>query len=358
MSTESLRVAVIGAGAIARLGHIPGLQKVSGVKVVALCDSSRERAEALAVQTGIPKVYTDFRELIAQEPLDAVTLGIPNALHASMALAALDAGLHVFCEKPLAISLEQGRSMVEAVGRSGKVFALNMQMRARADFTWVREAIRAGKLGEVRYATGRWFRQRGIPGFGSWFTRKELSGGGVLMDIGVHMLDATLWMLGYPEVSSVRGEIQAVHGPRGRGLGGWGVERHETGVFDVEDFAALHLRLKDGGLVTTEVSWAFHGRDEHRVQIVGTESGVDVSSELYGEATPVRVYSEENAGEPSPVIPRSEGSDWDRTVADFIGAIREKRRPLCPVDEGFAALRYLLAGYESARTGAEVAVPD
>lgn len=345
----------MGAGSIARLGHIPGLQKVGGVEVVALCDRAEDRAGALAREMGIPRVYANFTEMVGKEDLDAVTLGVPNALHAPMAIEALEAGLHVFCEKPLAISTEEGGAMLAAAQRSGRTLAMNMQQRTRPEYAGVRRLFAEGSLGEVRYVNARWFRRSGIPGFGSWFTRRELAGGGVLMDIGVHMLDVALWMLGFPEVSAVRGEVQSVHGPRGRGLGGWGAERHTAGVFDVEDFASLHLRLKNGGLVTIEVSWATFGQDEMRVQVLGSEAGVDIDGEKYGGKAPVRIFHENPAEDVPLKLPkRPPGTDWDHTTADFVSSIREGRAPLAPAREGLEMLRILQAGYTSAREGREV----
>src|SRR5690242_750848 len=148
-----------------------------------------------------------------------------------------------------------------------------MHNRIRAEMLLLRDIISAGQFGKFSYANARWFRRTGIPGFGSWFTRRELAGGGVLMDTGVHMLDLVMWMLGFPQVAAVRGETQSVHGPQERGLGRWGVDRVAGGTFDVEDIAAAHLRLADGGLITIEVSWALYGRDEQRVQIFGDAGG-------------------------------------------------------------------------------------
>ncbi len=305
--TRPLRVGIVGAGAIATLGHIPGLQRVPDVQIVAICDTNAERARAAAARFGIPAVFEDYNDMLAQVELDAITVGVPNLYHAPVTLAALAAGKHVLCEKPLAITVADGEAMVEAARRAGLLLAVNMHNRLRADMQVLREIVAGERLGRVGYASARWFRRSGIPGFGSWFTRRDLAGGGVLMDIGVHMLDLATWLLGFPQVAAVRGETQAIHGPRGRGLGGWGIERVPGGTFDVEDFAASHLRLANGGLVTVEVSWAVHGRDEQRVQLFGDEAGAELVPRpvrrRYGAAPVPRGGRHTGRGHPDPAAP-------------------------------------------------------
>jgi predicted dehydrogenase len=273
-------------------------------------------------------------------------------------LAALQAGKHVLCEKPLATTVADGEAMVAAARDAGRLLALNMHNRVRADMQVLRALTTEGRLGKIGYTSVRWFRRSGIPGFGSWFTRRDMSGGGVLMDIGVHMLDLALWLLGFPQVVAVRGETQAIHGPRGRGMGGWGIERVPGGTFDVEDLAATHLRLADGGLVTVEVSWAIHGRDELRVQLFGDTAGADASNEVYGLAAPLRIYKDEGNTpvEMIPTLPRLAGSEWDRSMARFVEAIRTGAEPTATGEEALTVLRLLDATYRSASEGREITV--
>ena len=260
--SKPVRVGIIGAGAIAMHGHIPGIKRHPHGSVVAVCDTNQERAASLASSHGIAQVYQDWRELLRNPEIDAVTVALPNALHAEVSIAALKAGKHVLCEKPLAMTVAQGEEMVATAHAQGRILAINMSNRPRTEVQYMRQQVASGALGTISYATGRMIRRAGIPGFGSWFTRRELAGGGALLDIGVHMLDMVLHILGEPKVAAIRGEVQAVHGPQRRGLGGWGSDRVMDGTFDVDDLAALHLRLADGGLVTIEVTWAFYGQNE------------------------------------------------------------------------------------------------
>src|SRR5262249_36295366 len=157
---------------------------------------------------------------------------------------------------------------------------------------------------------------------------------------------------------AVRGETQAIHGPRGRGLGGWGVDHVSGGTFDVEDFAAIHLRLADGGLVSVEVGWALYGRDEQRVQLYGDEGGADISGDLYGSATPLRLYRAE-VGVPAeviPALPRLAGSEWDRSMGRFVAAVRGEGEPTATGKEALVVLELLDAAYRSATEGHEITI--
>ncbi len=350
------RIGIIGAGAIAMHGHIPGFKRHSDAQVVAVCDTNSERANALATSHGIPTVYTNWREIIADPNIDAVTVALPNALHAEVSIAALNAGKHVLCEKPLAMTVAQGEEMVATAHRQGRVLAINMSNRPRGEVQYMRAKVAEGRIGTISYASGRMIRRAGIPGFGSWFTRKELSGGGALLDIGVHMLDMVLYILGNPTVSAVRGEVQSVHGPQRRGLGGWGSDRVMDGTFDVDDLASLHLRLADGGLVTIEVTWAFYGQNEERIQVVGNQGGFDFFPTLYGTDKPLRFYSDDNGSpiETIPTLPSLAEPAHNAIYRRFVDTIRGTGSVVASGDDGLAILRLLEATYRSAAEKREI----
>jgi predicted dehydrogenase len=351
-----VKIGVVGAGAIAIYGHIPSFQAAPGAQVAAICDTNLERAQAAAAKFGIPNAYSDYREMIAKEQLDAISVGVPNALHAPVALHGLGAGLHVLCEKPMATSVADGEAMVAAAKQAGKVLAINMSNRPRPEVLFMRAMVADGQLGKISYAHGRTIRRTGIPGFGSWFTRKELSGGGALMDIGVHMLDMVMYILGFPKVASVRGELQMVHGPQGRGIGGWGMDKIPGGTFDVDDLAAIHLRLADGGLVTIEVTWAFYGQNEERIQIVGSEQGADFFPNLYGKENPLRLYRDDKVG-PVAITPELDESDertWASGLFRFVEACRGEAAPVATGEDGLAILKLLDATNRSAAAGREI----
>ncbi|NWG19631.1 MAG: Gfo/Idh/MocA family oxidoreductase [Chloroflexi bacterium] len=350
-----IRIGVVGAGAVVVHGHVPSLQAIPGVQVTAICDTNLARAQEAATKFNIPHAFADYHDLIARDDIDAITVAVPNALHAPVAIAALNMGKHVLCEKPLATSVADGEAMVAAAEKAGKVLAINMSNRPRPEVVLLREMVQAGRFGTITYAYGRLLRRHGIPGYGSWFTRKELAGGGATMDIGVHMLDMVYWILGFPPVSAVRGEIQAVHGPHERGLGGWGADRVTGGVFDVDDLAAIHLRLANGGLVTIEVTWAIHARNEERIQFAGDRAGADYFPDLYGKDQPLRIFRVDDGVpvEIAPEVPKKEWA-WAEGFRHFVDACRGTGQPVATGAEGLSILRLLDAAYRSAAAGSEI----
>lgn len=355
MSTP-VRIGVVGAGAIAVYGHVPSFQAAPGAEVVAICDTNLERAQAAAAKFNIPNAYSDYRSMIDQGKLDAISVGVPNALHAQVAIYALERGLHVLCEKPMATRVEDGEAMVAAAKQAGKILAINMSNRPRNEVLFLRRLVGEGQLGKLSYAHGRLIRRTGIPGFGSWFTRRELSGGGALMDIGVHMLDMVMYILHFPKIIAVRGETQMVHGPQGRGLGGWGMDRVPGGTFDVDDLAAIHMRLADGGLITIEATWAFYGRNEERMQIVGSDMGADFFPALYGKEQPLRLFRDDRTGA-AEIIPSYDTNNeraWALGLARFVEACRGEAEPIANGEDGLAILRLLDATNRSAAEGREI----
>lgn len=350
-----LRAGVIGAGGIVREGHVPALRR-AGVEVVAVCDPNRPRARELAASFGIPQALGSHEELLALDGLDLVTIGAPNVVHAPAALAALRSGRHVLCEKPIATTSADARRMVFEARRRGLVLGVNQHMRFDRSARVMREAVAAGSLGDVYLADVRWVRQAGIPGYGSWFTRAELAGAGALYDIGVHMLDLALFLLGFPRVERVRGAVGGHLGPRGIGLGGWGDDRRARGTFDVDDTAVATLTLAGGGVVRLHVAWASFGPDEERVTLHGTAGGADRSAAVHGRTRPLRLYGRGADGaviETAPALSRVDR--WREGIAQFVRAVRGEEPLAVRPEEAVEVLRLLERVVASSRAGRELA---
>jgi predicted dehydrogenase len=282
-------VALIGAGNIARLGHIPGLLR-AGAKIVAICDADLNKARTLAAELDQePRAFTDYREMLAAVRPEAVSIAIPNVFHAAVTIEALQTGAHVLCEKPLATTLSDGKRMVEAAKRADRVLALNLHFRLRPEFQLLKKMIGAGDLGEIFHITTKMMRRSGVPAYGSWFTRREMAGGGAFTDLGAQLVDLVMWLLDFPSVRDVSAQFASQLGPRRIGLGDWG--RHEAeGLFDVEDFASVRVQTEDGCVIVFETSWAYFGPDESRVQVLGSLAGVDVNGGSGANQAPLCVY--------------------------------------------------------------------
>lgn len=355
-NTKTLRAGVLGCGEIGRRGHIPGFQ-AAGIEVVAVCDTNLARAQNVARELHVPRAYGDYKELLADADVDVVSVGLPNFLHAPVTIAALEAGKHVMCEKPFATSAALAEEMIATSKRVGKMLSINQHMRFEGTSRAMHDAVAEGRFGKLYLADVRMIRSTGIPGFGSWFTNKDLAGAGALYDIGVHMLDLAMFLLGFPKVSAVRGMLSSALGVQKIGLGGWGIDRGTAGRFDVDDTAIAHISLADGGVVRLIVTWAAFGSSEERVTLYGTRGGADRSSDKYGRETPLRFYQEHN-GAMETVIPdtsRYPSAGTSASIASFIAAIRGEGPLVVKPEEALQTTRILEMIQQSAVSGHEIA---
>lgn len=350
-----MRVGIIGAGNIARFAHIPGYQKLPDVEIVAICDIIEPKVKQVAAEYGIAKTFTDYRQML-KLPLDAVSICVPNSVHAEAAMVALQAGANVLCEKPMAMNAAQAGQMVRTAAEAGKILMMGFNNRFRSDTQAVKRMIEAGSLGDIYFARAGWLRRKGIPGRGSWFTRKSMSGGGALIDIGVHALDLAVWLMGKPEPVSVMGATYAKFGPDpSRGTGGWG-EQDASGVFDVDDLACAMIRFANGSTLLLEASWASHVEKEQMfLSILGTQAGV----QIVGSPPQTTVFSEQ-AGllqDTRIIVPDAvAGGGHAAEIAEFVRCVKEGREPMSSGEDGVRVMRVLDAIYASAATGASVAV--
>jgi predicted dehydrogenase len=347
-SDKNLRVGIIGVGI--GQAHIGGYKKATGGEVVALCDLNTERAEQVKKETGLEnaKIFADHQTMIKELELDAVSVCLPNKFHAPVAIDALNAGLNVLCEKPLAMSAAEGQQIADAAAKAGKNCMVGQVNRFRSDSQYLKKQILAGELGNVYYAHTGWLRKRGIPGYGGWFTTKELSGGGPLIDIGVHMLDIAWWLCGSPKPVSVTGATYGEFGPHKRGLGGWGTHNLE-GTFNVEDLAVGVIRFENGLTINLEVSWALNNRKERQwCQIFGNEGGAE-----WGETAIIK----EHDGVVSTLTPELPDADsWQGQIQHFIDSIKNGTTPDPDVNQGVQMMKMLDGIYKSAETGREVII--
>ena len=350
MANEKIRVGVVGVG-IGRV-HLDGYRKLGDrVEIVGICDIIESRARAAADDFGVKRTYTDYNELFAERNLDAVSVCTPNALHAEIAVAALQAGKHVLCEKPMANTLENAQKIVAATRESDRLFMMGMNNRFRGDTQVLKSFINDGQLGDIYYAKCGWTRRNGIPGFGGWFTTKAQSGGGPLIDIGVHVLDLTTYLMGNPVPVSASGSTYAKFGPRGRGAGGYGFapDPNKAANYDVEDLATGLVKFDNGATLFLEASWAsYTPKDQFYSTLLGTEGGADLE--------PLRVYKD-LAGAPVDIAPQApEIGGHAAEIKHFIECIEQGKPPISTAEQGLHILQILDAVYRSAQTGREVII--
>jgi len=220
-----------------------------------------------------PGVYTDYRDMFEREKLDAVVICTPNKFHAPASIAALDAGLHVLCEKPMALDPVEARAMVAAAERNGKILSIAFHYRHMAPVRAARRVVDSGELGNVYMARVYALRRRGIPSWGT-FVQKHIQGGGAMIDFGVHLLDTALWLMGNPQPIEVCASISQ-HLGKAPNVNPWGQWNYHE--FTVEDQAAAFIRFANGASMLLECSWALNIPESHEnISLSGTTAGLDV----------------------------------------------------------------------------------
>ena len=273
------KVAIIGAGGMLQY-HAAGF-KESGAEIVSLVDMNEDAAKEAAKTWGISETYTDVAEMLEKSDVDAVSVIVPNKFHAPLAIQCLKAGKHVFCEKPPALSAAEVEEMISVADKSGKRLMFNYNNRARPESYKMKKLIDAGEVGTINSAQAKWIRRTGIPGFGGWFTTKELSGGGPLIDL-LHMIDLAMHFMGYPEPTHVLGQTFDSFITDKTFKGPWGIPDRADGTTDVETAAHGFVTFKTGQVLSLQVSWAeMVKREEVSVVFQGTKAGGKVER-LFG----------------------------------------------------------------------------
>jgi predicted dehydrogenase len=352
---DIIRVGIIGLGYGGETA-LKGYQRVSGVKVMALAGLEDDRLEYLRQTYQIPHVYRDYKDLLENEELDAVSVAVPNILHAPIAIAALEKGLHVLCEKPLARNSEEAELMVQAATRANRVLQVVFNHRERNDVSTLKQYIDEKKLGTIYYAKAYWMRRSGIPGVGTWFSSKKMAGGGPLIDLGVHVLDIALYLLGEPDIVSVSAATYNELGSHGKGFNANSKKTGSGHDYDVEDLGTAFIRLSTGTTLLLESSWATHSsaQDDYGVVLYGTESGAEIRAINYNATDTLTIYTD-IAGAPAEIRPHVAGGAYHNAVVEeFIAHIRGGNWSLYNGSDGLRRARVIDACYASALQGREI----
>lgn len=356
MSQPRLRVGVIGAGVGAL--HLSAYAQLPQVDIVALAGLDDDRVRRVAAEYQVPQTYREYEHLLAAPDIDAVSVCLPNVLHAPVSIAALRAGKHVLVEKPLARNAEEARAIAEAAHAHDRVLMVSFDKRYRNDVQWIRQYIDSGALGRIYYAKAHWMRRAGIPRLGSWFVSKEQAGGGPLIDLGVHVLDIAMYLMGEPRPLAVSASAYAEFGPRG--LKGWGGREQfsdERNAYEVEDLATAFIRLEGGATLLLEASWATHSAagDDFGVTLYGSEGGVELMVRNYTYDDTVRAFADigDAPVNLAPKIPKGAGGHGE-VIRRFVSAILDGGPAIPSSDEGLLRAELLEACYRSAAAGREL----
>ena len=352
---NKIKVAVIGVGTISN-HHIESYLNNENVELYAFCDINEKRLKLMGEKYGITRLYTDEAHMLAElSELDAVSVCTWNSAHAPCTIMALNAGKHVLCEKPMATCVEDAIAMKEAAEKNGKLLMIGFVRRFGRDCAIVSDLIKNNKLGEIYYAKVANIRRNGNPG--GWFGEKARSGGGPLIDLGVHSIDLVRYLMGMPNPVSVYGttfkKLSArndVKTPKAYVA----ASATEHDICDCEDLASALIRFDNGVVISVEMSFSLNTGDEvNNIQMFGTEAGVKIDNNvtLYG-TTDGYLTDTSFKGNNNLNMKEIFGGEIDH----FVDCINGKTCCINTADDGIAMMKILTAIYKSAECGHEVEI--
>ncbi|PAV31245.1 oxidoreductase [Virgibacillus profundi] len=347
-----LKVGVIGVGSISEF-HIKPYMENKQVELVALCDKNEQRLAGKGELYGVSQLYRDYHELLANEEIDAVSICTWNNSHAEIAIAALEAGKHVLVEKPLCMTVEEALAVQAAVEKSGKVLQVGFVRRHGDNTKLLKTFIDNGELGEIYYAKTSCLRRLGNPG--GWFSDISKSGGGPLIDLGVHMIDICWYFMGKPRPVSVTGNTYRKLGNRSHieNLSFYQAADYDPSLNDVEDLTNALIRFENGASIMVDVSFTLQTKkDELYVKLFGDKGGAEFEPEL--------ALVTEKHNTIMNVTPQVDNLGFDvhkafiNEINHFVDCCLEGSENIAPVADGVQVMKMLNAIYESANTGKKI----
>lgn len=349
---KKIKIGVIGTGSISK-EHIESYLKHPDVELYALCDIDPERLTAAAGKYGVSRAFTEAEEMLKLPELDAVSVCTWNAAHAPCTIAALNAGKHVLCEKPMALNACQAEEMRQASLRSRKLMMIGFVRRFGNDCAMLREQLEEGLFGELYYAKAQYLRRKGSPG--GWFGDFSRSGGGPLIDLGVHVIDLVRYLMGNPKPVSVYGATFSKLGERNElkdPIAYRSASATDHDVFDVEDFASALIRFDNNAVLSVETSYSLNiEKDVGKIELFGTKAGAVLDPE-------VKIYGAYGGRMADITFPSKTALSFDglfqQEINHFVSCVKTGSDSIAPASDGVEMMRILDAIYESARTGHEV----
>jgi predicted dehydrogenase len=330
---EKTKIGVIGLGGVAQLVHLPNLVKLPNVDVSAVAEINRNRLQTISDKFNIQQRYSNHKDLLEKSDVDAVIIATPTSTHKDIALDCLKAGKDVLVEKPLARTYQEAKDVVEVAKKTKKILMVGMNLRYRPDTMLLRSLINANEIGEPFYIKCGWIRKQSSSE--KWFTKREESGGGVIIDLGIHLLDLSLWLLDYPDIESVT------------------TKNFYHNTKSVEDTSISCVKCKNSAVINLEVSWSLPVEKDHfYLDIFGTKGSIS--------SNPFRLYKKvENdyinltptqADNPTVLFKKS----YLNELKSFIGAIKGLNPVFSPAEEAVHRMKVIEAMYESASKKSEI----
>ena len=331
--TDKTKIGIIGLGGVAQLVHLPNLLKINNAVVTAVSEINKNRLNTIADKFNIKQRYTDYREMLAKEECDAVIIATPTNTHKDVAIDCIKANKHVLVEKPLARSYEEAKLILEAAKKSKQKLMVGMNLRFRPDAMLLRSLVSSGEIGEPFYVKCGWIRRQSSTQ--KWFTQKTESGGGVIIDLGILLLDFSLWLLDYPAVHSVS------------------TKNFNHNTKNVEDTSISFIKFKNSSVVSMETSWSLVlDKDDFYVNVYGTKG--------YATLNPFRIFKkvEDQTMDLTPSQPESPlillKKSYMNELKTFIGSVRGLNPLFSSGNEALSRMKIIDAMYKSAAQNKEM----
>ncbi|HPS35344.1 MAG TPA: Gfo/Idh/MocA family oxidoreductase [Oscillospiraceae bacterium] len=352
---KKLKIGIIGTGGIAG-NHIESYLKNPNVELYAFCDINEERVKARGEKYGVTRLYTDKDEMLKLKELDAVSVTTWNSQHAPCTIAALNAGKHVICEKPMAMNAVEAQAMADAAKKNNKLLMIGFVRRFGNDCDILKDFVDSGYFGDIYYAKATYLRRNGNPG--GWFADKSRSGGGPLIDLGVHVIDLARYLMGCPKpVSVYAATYQKLFdrpGVKDSVLYSASDVSKGEHICDVEDFASALIRFDNGAVIALETSFSLNIKDGvGDIQLMGTKAGARLDPTL-------EIFTEQNGFMCDIALKKPSALSFDglfqKEIDHWVDCLLGKTECRAPAEAGVTLMKILDAAYESARTGHEVII--
>lgn len=354
---RDVKIGIIGCGGIANGKHMPNLVKLPNVTIVAFCDLLIEKAEKAKEEYGTEDalICTDYKELLAIDDIEIVHVLTPNISHCELTVAALDAKKHVMCEKPMATTGKEARTMCDAAKTNDKLLTIGYNTRSQAGCQYIHNMIAAGDMGDIYFCKCPALRRRGVPGWGV-FIDKEKQGGGPLIDIGTHSIDAMLYMIGNYEVESVMGTTYLKIADKSATSNEFGL--YEPSDITTEDSAFAFVRFKNGATMIVETSWSLNSVQKHSSMICGSTAGVEFKGDMVlinGERNGALFTEEVQMNPRMRTYFKDENLTWQEYESkQWISAVVSGTELVTKPEEAAVVTEIIEAIYKSAETGKAV----
>ncbi|MBB6675098.1 Gfo/Idh/MocA family protein [Cohnella nanjingensis] len=351
---EKIKVAVIGCGTIANSAHIPAYMANPNAEIKYFCDIRLERAEQAVEKYGVGQAVADYRTVLNDPEIEAVSVCTPNDVHASISIDCLRAGKHVLCEKPAARTYDEALEMQKVQHETGKVLNIGVVNRFNTGVNKIKKLIADGELGELYHVYVSFRAHRSIPGLGGAFTTKAIAGGGALIDWGVHFLDIVMYCSGDPRPKTVSGQAYSKLGvemEKYAYVDMWAGPPDYNGTYDVDDFVTALIRTEGPG-ITVNGAWAQNiGESEMYIDFLGDKAGIRLQ---YG--ADFKVYSSKDGSLTETVHKFKNDNHFQQEIDSFLRGIRSGEKLPSHIDTVILTSQILQAIYDSSERRAEIAL--